>query len=166
MEQAKREAAANQALIRPMSVQDIPQVMEVEHTSFTVPWTSDAFLNELNNNRFACYLVLEIEGRIAGYAGMWMIVDEAHVTNIAIYPDDRGHGFGELLLGELVRQALAMGMRKMTLEVRESNHIAQGLYRKFGFEPAGVRKGYYTDNQEDAIIMWSDLYQWSAESSS
>lgn len=162
MEQAKRSISSDLAVIRQMRIQDIPQVMVVEHASFTVPWTSEAFTNELNNNRFACYLVLEMDGRIAGYAGMWTIVDEAHVTNVAIHPEYRGQGLGERLLAALVKQAMSLGTQKMTLEVRESNEIAQRLYRKFGFEPAGVRKGYYTDNQEDAVIMWSDLLKWSA----
>ncbi|MGZ9583846.1 ribosomal protein S18-alanine N-acetyltransferase [Paenibacillus marinisediminis] len=140
-----------------MEVADLDGVLEVEHASFTVPWTNNAFQNELTNNLFARYLVIEHEGRIAGYAGMWTIVDEAHVTNIAVHPNFRGRGWGTWLLRELIARGLALGMVKMTLEVRVSNTTAQHLYRKFGFEPSGVRKKYYTDNNEDALIMWSDL---------
>lgn len=143
--------------IRGMELLDLPGVLEVERHSFTVPWTDHAFHNELTNNLFARYIVIEHEGKIAGYAGMWTIVDESHVTNIAVHPDYRGKGWGAWLMRELIARALSLGMVKMTLEVRVSNTAAQQLYRKFGFEPAGVRKGYYADNNEDALIMWSDL---------
>ncbi len=92
-----------------------------------------------------------------GYGGMWIIIDEAHVTNIAVCPAYRGRKFGERLLRRLIAEAIAQGAGKMTLEVRVSNYQAQGLYRKLGFADAGLRRGYYTDNQEDALIMWATL---------
>ncbi|MCG7408950.1 ribosomal protein S18-alanine N-acetyltransferase [Paenibacillus sp. ACRRX] len=161
MKEMKRDQAELQAVtyVRGMEITDVEQVIQVEHASFTVPWTNDAFHNELTTNLFARYIVIEHEGRIAGYAGMWTILDEAHVTNIAVHPDFRRRGWGEWLLRELIARAIALGMVKMTLEVRVTNLTAQHLYRKFKFEPAGVRKGYYSDNQEDALIMWTDLQQ-------
>jgi len=87
---------------------------------------------------------------------MWLILDEAHVTNVAVDPDFRGHGFGEQMMRGLMAHALAHGARRMTLEVRRSNVVAQHLYRKLGFVQLGVRKGYYTDTHEDAFIMWKD----------
>lgn len=100
---------------------------------------------------------MEFEGSIIGYGGMWTIMDEAHVTNVAVRSAYRGRGFGELLLRELQQKALTYGSTAMTLEVRVSNEIAQNLYRKLGFKPSGLRPKYYTDNQEDALIMWADL---------
>lgn len=140
-----------------MVIEDIPGVMTVEHASFTMPWTPDAFRNELTQNHFAKYVVMIFEERIIGYAGMWTVLDEAHITNIAVLPEFRGHGLGERLLLELVVRAMALQMQKMTLEVRVSNQVAQQLYAKFGFTGCGIRKGYYSDNQEDALIMWTDL---------
>lgn len=93
---------------------------------------------------------------IIGFAGLWLMVDEAHVTTIAIHPEYRGHGLGELLLVSLIDIAYTIGARWVTLEVRVSNYTAQNLYRKYGFREAGVRHRYYSDNQEDALIMWTD----------
>ena len=94
--------------------------------------------------------------RLAGYAGLWLMVDEAHVTTIAVRPQYRGRGLGELLLIALSEIALDIDARWLTLEVRVSNEVAQALYRKYGFKPAGVRQRYYSDNQEDALIMWTE----------
>jgi ribosomal-protein-alanine N-acetyltransferase len=114
-------------------------------------------MNELSNNHFARYMVMEYDGDVIGYGGMWTIMDEAHVTNIAVRAGYRGQGLGEKLMTELQRTAVFFGAARMTLEVRVSNEIAQRLYRKLGFEPAGIRPGYYSDNQEDALIMWAEL---------
>ncbi|KZE84331.1 ribosomal-protein-alanine acetyltransferase [Paenibacillus elgii] len=142
---------------RPMHTDDIPVICEIEQESFATPWTAGAFYNELTSNNFAKYLVLEYEGEIAGYGGMWLIMEEAHVTNIAIREKYRGRKLGERLLVEMQQTAVFYGALRMTLEVRPSNLIAQGLYEKMGFRSAGIRRGYYTDNKEDAIIMWADL---------
>ncbi len=144
-------------LFRPMHTDDIPVICEIEQESFTTPWTAGAFYNELTSNNFAKYLVLEYEGEIAGYGGMWLIMDEAHVTNIAIREKCRGRKLGERLLAEMQQTAVFYGAQRMTLEVRPSNLIAQRLYEKMGFRSVGIRRGYYTDNKEDAIIMWADL---------
>lgn len=93
---------------------------------------------------------------LAGYAGLWLMLDEAHVTTIAVRPQFRGHGLGELLLVGLTEIAYDINARWLTLEVRVSNEVAQSLYRKYGFKPAGIRQRYYSDNQEDALIMWTD----------
>ncbi|MCR8844148.1 ribosomal protein S18-alanine N-acetyltransferase [Paenibacillus sp. SC116] len=147
------------ARVRPMTVADIEAVQIVEQASFTLPWTNDAFYNELTNNIFAHYWVIEENSTIIAYAGMWTVIDEAHVTNIAVHPDSRGHGYGEKLMQTLITEAAVHGMNKMTLEVRVTNEVAQRLYRKYDFEPAGVRKGYYSDNNEDALIMWTNIDQ-------
>ncbi|WP_245583461.1 ribosomal protein S18-alanine N-acetyltransferase [Paenibacillus assamensis] len=152
------------ARVRPMTVADIEAVQIVEQASFTLPWTNDAFYNELTNNIFAHYWVIEENSTIIAYAGMWTVIDEAHVTNIAVHPDSRGHGYGEQLMQTLITEAAAQGMNKMTLEVRVTNEVAQRLYRKYDFEPAGVRKGYYSDNNEDALIMWTNIDQLRASS--
>lgn len=142
---------------RLMILEDIPNVMVVEHDAFTLPWTEEAFHNELKLNHFAHYMVMEYEGRTIGYAGMWTIVDEAHITNIALLGTYRGRKWGERLLSELMKTASFLRMERITLEVRVSNEVAKRLYMKKGFKPAGIRKGYYSDNGEDALIMWADL---------
>ena len=142
---------------RLMNLNDVPAIVEIEHEAFTAPWSAEAFRNELTNNLFAKYMVLEHEGAIVGYGGMWLIIDEAHVTNIAIRERHQGQGLGKALLRELMITAHFLGARRMTLEVRVSNERAQSLYRKMGFAPSGVRPNYYSDNLEDALIMWADL---------
>ncbi|MEK4251547.1 ribosomal protein S18-alanine N-acetyltransferase [Paenibacillus sp. FSL W7-1287] len=140
-----------------MTLDDLPDIMSIEQDSFTTPWTEEAFINELTNNMFAQYMVMEYQGKVIGYGGMWIIVDEAHITNIAILTPYRGQGLGKRLMHELQKTARFLGAVRMTLEVRASNEIAQRLYRRYGFEAAGIRPGYYSDNQEDAVIMWADL---------
>ncbi|ACS99702.1 ribosomal protein S18-alanine N-acetyltransferase [Paenibacillus sp. JDR-2] len=147
-------------VFRSMTMADIPFIVDIEHEAFATPWTPEAFKNELTSNMFARYMVMEHNGQIIGYGGMWVIVDEAHVTNIAVRADHRGQGLGERLLTELQRTAAFFGANKMTLEVRVSNEIAQSLYRKLGFKPSGIRPAYYSDNNEDALIMWADLYSY------
>ncbi|WP_371871165.1 ribosomal protein S18-alanine N-acetyltransferase [Insulibacter thermoxylanivorax] len=146
-----------QVEIRSMTLEDIPQVMEVEYESFTIPWSVEAFHNELRFNQHAHYVVMIHEGQVIGYAGMWLIIDEAHITNIALREKYRGRKLGSKLLQHVIDTALDLGAERMTLEVRVTNRIAQNLYKKHGFRPAGLRKGYYTDNNEDAIIMWANI---------
>lgn len=145
------------AVFRKMTLADVPDIVAIEQQVFTLPWTADAFTNELVQNHFAKYVVLLLDGQLAGYGGMWMIVDEAHVTNVAIAEQFHRQGWGERLLSEMQRIALDNGALRMTLEVRVSNVAAQKLYRKKGFERAGIRPGYYSDNGEDALIMWAEL---------
>ncbi|MDN4594570.1 ribosomal protein S18-alanine N-acetyltransferase [Polycladomyces subterraneus] len=142
---------------RPMKMADLPMIMEVERASFPTPWPKEAFVNELLHSPFAHYTVVTVDGEIAGYCGMWIVVDEAHITNIAIHPKYRGKKLGQATLAYMKRLARLLGADKMTLEVRVSNHVAQHVYRKLGFEAKGIRPRYYSDNQEDALIMWVTL---------
>jgi len=142
--------------IRAMEMTDIDAVLKVEEVSFVTPWSRAAFAAEIGDNDLACYLVSEVEGQVVGYAGMWLILDEAHVTNVAMLPAFRGRGLGRMLMNSLCEVAKAMGAGRMTLEVRPSNIAAQRLYGKMGFVRRGVRPGYYTDTGEDALIMWRD----------
>jgi len=140
-----------------MTPADLDGVMEVERLSYLTPWSREAFASELLQ-RYTIYLVARTGDRVVGFAGMHVVWEDAHVTNIAVHPRNRGRGLGERLLRELIRRASVRGARRMTLEVRRSNETAQRLYRKLGFitEPGAVRKGYYTDTCEDAIVMWKD----------
>ncbi|MDD4600336.1 Ribosomal-protein-alanine acetyltransferase [bioreactor metagenome] len=139
--------------IRPMQAEDIDAVLTIEHQSFSLPWSREAFQAEVCNN-LACYLVMEMDGLMIGYGGMWIVLDEAHITNVAILPDYREQGLGKRLFASMIHQANSRGTIRMTLEVRVSNTAAQKLYKGFGFTVCGLRRGYYTDNQEDALIMW------------
>ncbi len=145
----------NQITIKPMRVEDIGDVLAIEQMSFPTPWPRDAYHHELRENRLACYLVAREMQQIVGYAGMWVILDEAHVTTIAVAPLHRRRRIGERLLVALIDEAMKRGARWVTLEVRKSNLGAQVLYRKYGFKDIGIRKGYYSDNREDAIVMWT-----------
>lgn len=142
---------------RSMKLSDIEAVCLIEQEAFTTPWSYQAFVNELTQNHFASYTVMELGGEMIGYAGLWAIMDEGHITNIAVKQGFRGQKLGERLLIELMRQAADKGLARMTLEVRVSNRVAQGLYEKLGFRAAGLRRRYYSDNGEDALIMWADL---------
>ncbi|MEG6566805.1 ribosomal protein S18-alanine N-acetyltransferase [Thermoanaerobacterium saccharolyticum] len=140
--------------IRPMVKSDIDKVMEIEYLSFSVPWSFESFVMEVTKNRCAHYIVADVDGKVAGYGGFWVVVDEGHITNIAVHPDFRGQGVGSAIVEGLIELAKTKGITSMTLEVRESNLVAQSLYKKYGFKPVGKRKGYYQDNNEDAVIMW------------
>lgn len=149
-------------LLRRMKKEDIPQVVEIEKQSFPTPWSSYAFSCELADNDFAHYLIVTTEenpAEVLGYGGMWIILDEVHITNIAIAPPSRGKKLGEFLLRGMFSLAMQKKALRMTLEVRASNHIAQKLYTKMGFTAAGIRPGYYADTNEDALIMWKELYE-------
>jgi len=147
----------NDLIISFMNVDDIDSVMEVEENSFTLPWPRQAFVNELRNNKFAHYLAARVDGRVIAYGGMWFILDEAHITNIAVHPDFREKGIGTSLLKRMIGYGISKGIEKFTLEVRASNQKAINLYRKEGFTECGVRKRYYSDTNEDALIMWLKL---------
>lgn len=142
---------------RLMNLDDLDEIMVVEHESFTLPWSRVAFYNELVQNQFAKYIVLEVEEKVVGYCGVWIVIDEAHITNIALLPAYRGRKLGEALLRKLMDYARENGAKTMTLEVRVSNNVAQSLYRKLGFQGGAIRKNYYTDDHEDALVMWVNL---------
>lgn len=142
---------------RQMTEDDIDQIVKIEQACFPNPWKRESFENELRLNKFALYIVIEDDKEVFGYCGVWVIIDEAHITNIALLPHYRGKKYGEALLRKVMELAKFNGAKTMTLEVRVSNHIAQSLYRKLGFQEGAIRKNYYEDNQEDAIVMWVNL---------
>lgn len=144
-------------IIRDMREDDIDEVLNIEKKSFKTPWSRDAFKKEVNENKLARYIVASIDGKVIGYGGIWLIVDEGHITNIAVHPSFRGLGIGKLLVEGLIEVCKNRGISRMTLEVRKSNKIAQSLYKKYGFRECGIRPGYYTDTKEDAIIMWKEM---------
>lgn len=142
--------------LKKMSPKHVDQVVEIEKATFPHPWSRCSFLNELMQNSLASYIVAVMGNKVVGYAGMWLILDEAHITNVAVHPGYRKKGIGKALMLELIRRAIIAGIVKMTLEVRPSNAAARHLYATLGFEEKGLRKHYYTDTGEDAIIMWKD----------
>lgn len=141
-------------IIRQAEEKDIKPMAEMDILCFSAPWSEDSFESEIKENHLAFYIVAEIDERMVGYAGLWRIVDEGHITNVAVHPDFRRKGIGEALVSVLLEHTIKNGITSHTLEVRVSNNPAISLYTKFGFEPAGLRKNYYEDNGEDAIIMW------------
>jgi ribosomal-protein-alanine N-acetyltransferase len=139
-----------------MTLDDIPAVHAIERSSFAVPWPDDAYRNEILTNRLASYVVARAGDEVAGFAGLWVMVDEAHVTTFAVDPRWRRRGIGERLLLALLDLSVARRAREATLEVRLSNMPARRLYEKYGFRPVGIRPRYYSDNGEDALIMTTD----------
>jgi len=139
-----------------MTVDDLPGVEEIERESFTTPWPPHAYRSELETNKWAHYIVARYGDQLVGFAGIWLMVDEAHVTTFAVRKTWRRQGVGERLLIALLDLAEAHGGREATLEVRPSNHSARRLYEKYGFVLVGVRPHYYSDDNEDALIMTTD----------
>jgi [ribosomal protein S18]-alanine N-acetyltransferase len=146
-------ALTARVVVEPMHLDDVPAVHEIERLSFATPWPAYAFEQELRGNRLARYVVARAFERVVGFAGAWLMVDEAHVTTFSVHPDWRRQGIGRQLLLSLCDLSVAIGARRMTLEVRASNQAAQALYRSFGFEVGGRRPHYYTDDGEDALVM-------------
>ena len=144
-------------ITRSMEVRDLDQIMIIELESFTTPWSKESFRIEITENKLAKYFIAEIDGKVVGYGGIWLILDEGHITNIAVGKDHRGLGAGNKLVEALIKYCSGEKIRNMTLEVRESNSIAQNLYKKYGFLEYGIRPNYYTDDHEDAVIMWKTI---------
>ncbi|SOC43580.1 ribosomal protein S18-alanine N-acetyltransferase [Ureibacillus acetophenoni] len=146
-------------LYRKMTVEDVQQVHNIEVASFPTPWTLDSFYYEMTENTHAYYIVAEDDlGNIVGFCGMWIVIDSAQITNVAVTESVRGQGIGERLMREAMTIAKQQyNVEVMSLEVRVSNIVAQNLYRKLGFQDGGIRKGYYTDNHENALVMWVNL---------
>ncbi len=142
--------------VRDMTLNDIEAVYAIEHTTFSIPWSKESLIHDISNNPCARYLVIQYNDTIVGYAGIWVILDEGHITNIAISADYRGRGFGSILSSSLLEYASSLGVNYVTLEVRKSNLIAQKLYKSLGFIKLSVRKEYYEDNREDALLMVCD----------
>lgn len=146
----------NNIIIRPMTKDDVDAVYKVEEDCFSDPWSKESIRKELKNN-LARYLVAQLDDKIIGYIGVWFVVDEGHITNVAVHSDYRGRKIGDKLVQALVELCRENNIVSMTLEVRVSNIVAQNLYKKYGFKLAGIRKEYYSDNKEDAMIMWNDI---------
>ena len=142
----------NDITIRRMKITDVDAVHGIELATFPTPWSRKDFVKETTDNACARYLVAEKEGQVVGFAGAWIVLDEAHVTNIAVTKDLRGQGIGRRLTESLMQYAANLGVVYATLEVRRSNEVAKALYQSLGFEYVGVRKRYYVDNGEDALI--------------
>jgi len=139
--------------IRRMLVSDVDEVTAIERATFATPWSRESFLREMEKNVAARYLVAQRDGRIVGYAGAWVILDESHITNIAVAEAERGQGIGRRLVEALMQYLSNLGAAYATLEVRVSNERAQHLYESVGFIRVGKRKRYYEDNGEDAWLM-------------
>lgn len=146
----------NNLIIRDMKLEDIDGVYNVEKSCFPDPWSKESFKKEIQN-KLAKYLVAQIEDKVVGYVGAWFVIDEAHITNVAVSPEYRGQKIGDKIVKSLIDECRENKIKAMTLEVRVSNIVAQNLYKKYGFKLAGVRKEYYSDNKEDALIMWKHL---------
>lgn len=144
-------------MVRKMTLQDIDQVMLIEQESFTLPWSRESYLSGLRN-QFATYLVCDYEGEVAAYGGIWVVFEEAHITNVAVSTRCRRQGIGRALMGELETIARKRNAQRILLEVRPSNHAALSMYRELGFMSTGLRKQYYSDNGEDALIMTKFLF--------
>lgn len=137
-----------------MTIEHIEEVMNIEKLCFPNPWSEKALIQEIEYNQLARYRIITHGDEVIAFGGMWLIMDEAHITNIAVHPDYRGQGIGDLLLRALIEVAEREGIFQLTLEVRPSNYPAIQLYYKYGFEVVGRRKGYYEDDGEDALVMW------------
>ena len=143
----------SEPVIRFMRLRDVDAVAAIERETFARPWSRESFRQELTRNAVARYLVAEEDGKILGYAGAWVILDESHITNIAVKEEARGQGIGKKLTSELLQILSNLGACYATLEVRVSNTRAQHLYKSLGFVSVGKRKRYYEDNNEDAFLM-------------
>jgi len=135
---------------------DVPKVHAIEEATFKSPWSLESFEKEMTSNTCARYLVAEKDGVVIGFAGIWVIMEEGHITNVAISEKERGRGYGKLLTQALLQYAANLSVQYVTLEVRRSNLRAQKLYTDLGFVAVGYRKRYYEDNGEDALLMVSE----------
>ena len=145
-------------IIRKMGKDDLNAVHAIEKASFITPWSYQSLKSDLKN-KLAYYCVADKESEIVGYAGMWIVFDESHITNVAVDKNFRRGGIGRAIMEHMVDVAISRGASAMTLEVRRSNTAAQSLYSQMGFAQYGIRRGYYTDTNEDALILWKQLAQ-------
>lgn len=147
----------HELFFRSMTVIDVPHVLDIENRSFTLPWSEEAYFYELSHNQYSYYIVAVIDNKVIGYCGSWLIYDDAQITTIAVCPNFRGRQIGQAILRYVMAMLQQLGAKKITLEVRVSNRIAQSVYEKMGFIVCGQRKAYYPDNQEDALMMRVNL---------
>lgn len=141
-------------IVRQADVNDAAAIFEIEMICFPDPWSLETLIHELSENPNAFYIVAELAGEVVGYAGLWWIGDEGHITNVAVKPGYRNRKIASGIIATMIDFTTGEGMKHHTLEVRRSNEAAIGLYEKYGFATEGVRKGYYLNNGEDALIMW------------
>lgn len=145
--------------IAPMTNEHVRTVLRIESLSFSTSWPLNAFTSEINDNKLAHYFIGRLgsgeHAPLIAYGGIWVILEDSHITTIAVHPDWRGQRYGEQMLLHLLREAIERGAAWITLEVRESNEIAQRLYRKYGFTVVSTRRSYYSDNNENALVMWA-----------
>ena len=141
-------------IIRQAEEKDVPAIEEIEKQCFTVPWSYESLHKDIVENGLAFYVVAQTDGRVCGYVGIWKILDEGHITNVAVAPEFRRKHIGRAMLEALIDVTSQEGIEKYTLEVRASNQAAIRLYEGLGFKAEGIRPGYYEDNGEDAVIMW------------
>lgn len=142
--------------IRELQIEDLHDVMEIEEACFSVPWSEESFKAEIRHQN-TYYNCIEINNKVIGYAGLWKILDEGHITNIAVIPKYRKKGYGKKLVENILQYCSNNDIDRVTLEVRESNNAAKKLYIKMGFEAAGIRRNYYTKPTENAEIMWKEI---------
>lgn len=135
------------------SKEHVRQMYDIEKQSFTTPWSPESLLKDVSDNRLATYIVAKADGKVVAYAGFWLIFDEAHIMNIAVRKEYRARGIGKMLLDELLKIARRQGAASVGLEVREKNEVAIRMYENAGFAKTGIRKGYYTDTGENAVLM-------------
>jgi ribosomal-protein-alanine N-acetyltransferase len=139
--------------IKKMLPKHLKEVLKIESLSFPLPWSEQSFYYEIVNNPYGYYVVATDQDKVVGYGGMWILIDECHITTIAVDPKRRGEGIGRKILEHLIEKAKENDLDWISLEVRITNTVAQKLYKSLGFEVVGIRKGYYLPNNEDAIIM-------------
>jgi len=150
------QTGIDNVIIKPMAADDIDGIIAIEEESYGAHhWSRESFLQELKNELAFYYSIFAPDGNLAGYAGTWHILDEAHITNIAIAKNYRGKKYAQALLKKIIDECIQEKVKYITLEVRVSNEPAINLYTKFGFKSFGTRKKYYQDNNEDALIMWT-----------
>lgn len=142
--------------IEKLNKSDLDLVLKIENRCFAIPWSRNMYLSEFDNS-LAHYFAIRYFDKVVGYAGLWVIMDEAHITNIAVDSNHQNIGLGSKLMSHIIEEARKLGCNKMTLEVRVGNEAAIHLYKKYRFKTCGIRKKYYEDNNEDALIMWRDL---------
>ena len=140
-------------LIRPANKNDVKPIADLEKICFSLPWSERYFFEEITKNKIARYAVVEIEGKIVGYAGIWLITDKGYITSVAVHPEFRRKGIAKELVSSLMEMSYGEGVKTYTLEVRISNKEAISLYKRLNFKECGIRRKYYEDNSEDAIIM-------------
>lgn len=151
-----KETAMAEVYVRKAEKRDVEEIARLEKICFSDPWSLESVYHDVVENKLAFYAAAEAEGMVIGYAGLWKILDEGHITNVAVSPRYRRMHVATMLMDFILEATGEAGIKKHTLEVRAGNKGAIALYQKHGFKVCGIRKGYYSDNGEDALIMWRE----------